>query len=139
MSFGWSGGDIFAITQLAAKVYTAYKDAPNDYKNIAEEVKSLESIINQAAQHLKTTTLSEHQQTGQEILRGCRSVLEDLNSFIKEYKSVASTSRRLNFKRVKVGTEDIAKLRSRLTSNTILLNSFIQRFDIHTTNIYYIC
>lgn len=48
MSFGFGSGvgDIIAISQLAVKVYTAYKDAPNEYNNIAEEIKSLGSIIN---------------------------------------------------------------------------------------------
>ena len=46
MSFGFGSGvgDIIAISQLAVKVYTAYKDTPNEYNNIAEEIKSLGSI-----------------------------------------------------------------------------------------------
>lgn len=38
MSFGWGGGDLVAVLQLAATVCMAYKDAPSDYKNIADEV-----------------------------------------------------------------------------------------------------
>lgn len=128
MSFGWSGGDIVAIVQLAARVCTAYKDAPSDYKKIANEVKSLHSLINKAAQHFKSTTLSDDdQQEGQEVLEGCQSVLEDLNSLMEEYKSLASTNKRLDFKRVKLGTEDIATLRARLISNATLLSSFVRR------------
>ena len=147
MSFGYGVGDFIAISALAAKVYTAYKDAPSDYKNIAEEVKSLQGIINKAAQHFTSTTLSNNDlRTGQEALKGCQSVLDDLNSLIEEYKSLASTHKRLIFKRVKLGTEDIATLRARLTSNATLLSSFIRRFDISTikdvvpyANIYLSC
>ena len=132
MSLGYGIGDFIAIFVLCAKVYTAYKDGPDSYKNIAEEVKSLQAIIKKAAQHLKSTTLSDNdRQEGQEALKGCQSVLRDLNShIINKYKSLASSKRRQIFKRVKLGTEDIATLRVRLISNANLLCSFIRRSDI---------
>ena len=124
MSFGWGVGDILAISGLAAKVYTAYKDAPNDYKHISDEVKSLQIIIDKAERHFKSTTLdNKSQQEGQQVLKGCQNVLEDLNSLIKEYNTLASSNTNQVLKRVMLGTEDIATLRARLTSNTGLLNS----------------
>ena len=135
MSFGY-GVDIMAISGLAIKVYTAYKDAPGDYRNISDEVKSLDIIINNAAQHFKSTTLSDNKrQEGQEVLRGCQRVLEDLDALIVKYNGLASTSTSRVFKRIKLGIEDIVTLRARLTSNTTLLNGFIQRFDIPTITI----
>ena len=138
MSFGCSIGDFITISTLAADVYKAYKDAPSDYKNIAEEVKSLECIINKAAEHFKSTTLNDNDRQGcQEALKGCQSVLRDLNShIIKKYESLDSTNKRQVFKRVKLGTEDITILRTRLISNTTLLSSFIRRFSV---SIYYYC
>ena len=146
MSFGY-GIDIMAISGLAIKVYTAYKDARGDYRNISDEVKSLYIIINKAAQHFESPTLGDSsRQEGQEVLKGCQNVLEDLDSLIGKYNSLAhlSTSTSRVFQRVKfsaglvLGTEDIATLRARLTSNTTLLNSFIQRFGILTITIRYI-
>lgn len=137
--FGWSVGDIITISQLSVKVYTAYKDAPNNYRYISEEVKSLQMMIDKAVQHSKSTTLSDNnRQLGQAVLESCQSVLEDLNSFIEEYNSLASAKTRQVFKKVKLGTEDIGTLRARLISNTGLLNGFIQRFDIPTiaTSVY---
>ena len=139
MSLGWGVGDIIAISKLAAKVITAYKDAPSDYKNIAEEVKSLQIIINKAAQHFESTTLSDNdRQEGQEVLKGCQSVLEDLNSLMEKYNHLASANKNQVFKRVRLGIEDIAALRVRLISNATLLSSFIRRFDISTITIWYI-
>ena len=138
MSFGYGVGDIMAISGLAAKVYTAYKDAPGDYRNISDEVKSLHIVIDKAVQHLKDPTLSSnYQQEGQEVLTGCQNVLKDLDALIIEYKSLASanTNARQVIDRMKLGTEDIATLRIRLISNTGLLNGFIQRFDIPTITI----
>lgn len=129
--FGWSMGDLVSISALAMKVYAAYKDAPNDYRHISQEVKSLKIIIDKAKQLFENSTLSDQDhQDGQEILQGCRSVLDDLNSLIKKYHSLAPTTSHQIFKKVKFGTEDIATLRVRLISNTGLLNGFIQRFDI---------
>ena len=128
MSFGWGVGDIIAISQLAVKVYGAYKDAPTNYRHISEEVKSLEIRINKAKQLFKSSTLSDNdRQEGQEVLKGCQSILEDLNSLIEKYHSIASSNKQQAFKRVKLGTEDITTLRARLISNTGLLNGFIQR------------
>ena len=130
MSFGRGVGDM-AISKLAVKVYTAYKDAPNDYKHVAEEVKSLQIIINKAAQHLESTTLGDNdRQEGQEVLKGCQSVLGDLDSLMEKYSSLASANSTQVFERVKLGTEDIASLRARLTSNATLLSSFIRRLNI---------
>ena len=129
MSPGFSVGDIFAISDLAVKVYTAYKDAPDDYKYIAEEVKSLQIIINKATQHFESTPLSDNdRQEGQEVLRGCQSVLRDLDSLIEECNSLDTANKSQVFKRVQLGTENIATLRAGLTANTTLLSSFIRKF-----------
>ena len=115
---GWDVGDIIAISQLALKVHSAYKDAPKSYRHISEEVMSLQIIISEAVKHFETTNLSGNdRQEGEVVLESCRSVLVDLNSLIEEYKSSPS-----------VGTEDIATLRGRLISNTRLLNGVIQRY-----------
>ena len=129
-------GDIIVISRLATKVYTAYKDAPDDYRNISDEVKSLQIIINKAARHFESTTLNtSSRQEGQEVLKGCQNVLEDLNSLIEKYNGLSSTNTSQILKRVKLGMEDITTLRIRLISNTGLLNSFIQRFDMPVSTI----
>lgn len=139
MNFGWSVGDIITISELAITVYTAYKDAPDNYRHILEEVVALQVLIEGAKQHFQSITIdSNDRQNGEKVLRSCQSVLWDLNSLIEKYKSLASTDQRLIFKRVKLGSEDIATLRARLTSNATLLSSFIRRFDISTTILYII-
>ena len=133
MSFGWGIGDIIAISGLAVKVYTAYKDAPDNYRHISDEVKSLQIIIDDSARHFKSTALnSDTVQKGQEVLRGCQNVLEDLNSLFEEYKRLhfGSANPIQVFNQVRLGAEDIATLRARLISHTGLLSHFIQRFDI---------
>ena len=129
-------GDFIAISTLALKVYSAYKDAPSDYGHILEEVVGLQVLIDKVEKHFKSSTISSNdRRDGLKVLKGCQSVLEDLNSLIEEYNSIASTNKRLVFKRVKLGTEDVATLRARLISNTVLLSGFVRRFVILATPI----
>ena len=133
--FGWGVGDIIAISQLAIKVYTAYKEAPDDYQHISDEVKSLQILIDKAAPHFARTTLNNNsRQEGQQALKGCKDILEDLSSLIEKYNS-PGTSQVL--RKIRLGTEDIASLRTRLISNTALLNGFIQRSAIPFLLFYY--
>ena len=129
MSLGCSVGDIIAISGLAVQVYTAYKEAPGDYRNISDEVRSLHILIDRAVQHFQDPTLStKSRQEGQEVLTGCQNVLKDLDSLILKYRSLASPNTSRAIQRIKLGNEDIVSLRGRLISNTTLLNGFIQRF-----------
>lgn len=129
MGFGRGVGDDMPITRLATGVYTAHKDVPDEYRYIFEEVRSLKVLIDKATQHLVKTTLNDSdRQHGVEALKGCQSLLQDLDSFIEKYNALAAANTNQDRKRVKLGTEDIATLRARLTSNTILLASFIRRF-----------
>ena len=148
MSFGFSVSDITAISRLAFKVYTKYKDAPGDYRNISDEVKALHIIIDNAAEYFKIPTLSDNKrQEGQEVLRSCQNLLEDLDSLVGKYNGLASASKGTSsgqvLQKIKLGaglvlgTEDIATLRVRLTSNIALLSTFIQRSDISTISIRY--
>ena len=113
MSLGYSVGDFIAISQLAIKVYTAYKDVPDIYGYIiADEVAELQVLIDRVEQQFKSATISNNERRdGQKVLEGCQSVLEDLIFLVEMYKIQASTNKRLVFKRVKLGMEDIAALR----------------------------
>ena len=133
MSLG--AGDIIAISQLAIRVYTAYQDAPAEYKNISEEVMSLRIVVDRAIHYFEGGTLSDNEQhEGQKVLQGCQSVLENLDSLIKKHKGIASSKKKgwQIFKRVKFSNNNITTLRRRLISNAVLLNSFIQRFVLAT-------
>ena len=128
-------GNIKAVSRLAVKVHTAYKDAQDDYRHIVilDGVESLQSVLDKAAQHFESTTQAldnNNQQEGQKILKGCRNVLGDLSSLIEKHHGLASSNTTQVSKRVELATEDTATLRARLISNTDLLNGFLQRFDI---------
>ena len=120
--------DIIATSGLAVRVYTAYKDAPDGYRHISEDVATLQTLIGKAAHYFKGTTISSGDcLDGQKTLKDCQSVLQDLYSFIEKYKRQASINKSLVLDRVKLGKEDITTLQVRLISNTGLLNGFVRR------------
>ena len=128
MSFGTTGG-LIAISGLAIRVHIAYKDAPDGYRYISEEVEVLQILIDKAAQHFKSTTISSDDLLdGQKVLKGCWSVLEDLNSLFEKYKRRASINQRIAFMGVKIGEENIISLQERLIFNTGLLHGFVRRY-----------
>lgn len=121
--------NIIAISALTMKVYIDYKDTLPDCQQISEGALALHTLIDKAKQHLGSTTISSDDQCyGQKVLRGCQGVLEELNSLVERYKSLAAINERLA--KSKVRREGIVALHDRLISNTILLNGFVRRFVI---------
>lgn len=134
MDLGFGVSD---IVKLAAKVSAAYRDAPDSYRHISEEVEALQGLIIGARQRLKSISSSSDEfRAGQKVLISCHSLLADLNSIVKKYNILASPSSSRAIQRIMLSTEDIPSLRARITSNVSLLNGFlIQRFDIPTLSI----
>ena len=96
MSFGYSVGEFPALPTPAWDVYTAckaYKDAPGDFKNLSDEIKSLHTILdsNSLKAKLQDPNLApEEQEKLGEILQGCTN---DLGDLLIKYKSLESRAR----------------------------------------------
>jgi len=130
MSFGVGVGDFLAVSRLALDVYTAYKDAPEDFRNISDEIKSLHIIIDRNKDKFQDKTLNSDDQIQlREILQGCTNVLRDLDKLHIKYMSLGSArgSSSQAIDRIKWSQENISELRARLTSNATLLSVFITR------------
>ena len=126
MSFGYAVGDFIAVGTLAWNVYKSCKEAPESFGNISFEVLSLHAVLKEAeetvfAQHLSPTQQERLKAVGD----GCQHVLKDLDDLCQKYQSLGTQSKR-TWDRMKWGTEDIAELRARLTSNTVLLATWIR-------------
>ena len=130
MSYGYGVGDFIAVSKLAWDVYNAYKDAPEDFRNISDEIKSLHIIVERNKVKFQDKTLSSDEQAQlRDILQGCTNVLEDLDKLHIKYMRLGSAqgSSSQVFDGIKWTQENIGELRARLTSNTTLLNTFIAR------------
>ena len=130
MSFGYGMSDFLSVSKLAWDVYTAYKNAPGDFRNISDEIKSLHIIINRDKDKLQDKILnSDEQMELREILQGCTNVLKDLDKLHIKYMSLGSAqgSSLQAIDHIKWSQENIAELRARLMVNIMLLNTFIAR------------
>jgi len=128
-----SVGDYLAVTRIAWTLYNGYKDAPGDFKNLSDEIKSLHNIVSSdilTAKFRDPNLPSEEKGRLREILQGCTNVLKDLDNLLTKYKRLRSPqgSGLRNLDRVRWCQEDIVELRARLTSNTTLLNTFVARY-----------
>jgi len=121
--------DFLGIAKLAWTVYNGYKDAPGDVRNLSEEIKSLHNIVNSDFLTAKNLTSEEQEKLG-EILQECTNVLMDLDDLLTKYKHLGSPegSSLGALDQAGWGQEDIVELKARLTSNTILLNTFVTRY-----------
>lgn len=128
MTFEWSVGNFIALSGLAIRVYSAYRDAPDDYRNISEGVAALQILIDKVAQLFKSTPINTGDlYSGQKVLKSCQDVLVHLSSLIQKYESLLCINERVA--RAKLG-KDIVALRERLISNIILLHGFVRRFVV---------
>lgn len=126
MSFGV---DFIEISTLAARVYTCYKDALDEYIYISEDVRSLQIIIDGAKHYFEDSALSGNKRLeARKVLQGCQRVLLELDCLVMRYQNIAILKRWQFLKRVKFGSTNIMALRTRLISNTILLSNFTRRF-----------
>ena len=126
MSFGFGIGDILALGELSWTVYKSCKDAPESFSNIAQEVLSLHVVLKEVEENISGHKLAPKQEAGlRTVAEGCQKVLEDLKILVEKYESLGTQSKR-TWDRMKWGLQDVADLRARLTSNTVLLTAFLR-------------
>jgi hypothetical protein len=94
-------------------------------------VRSLSIILQDVETVLPERELTKQQQTElHDIAEGCRNVLQNLNETLDKYQELDSNPKtfgrkaRRVWKRLKLEPEDIKELRSRMSSNVVLLNAF---------------
>jgi hypothetical protein len=126
MSFGFSVGDFISLGQLAWQIYKSCKESPESFKNVSQEVLSLHAVLKEVEETLSGYPLSQSKEASLlTITRGCRDVLQDLQSLILKYESLGSKTKR-TWDRLRWHSDDIAELRARLTWNTVLLTAYIR-------------
>ena len=89
MSFGFGVGDILAVSNFALKLYDDYKNAPHDFKDFSDEIKSLHIVIKNHESAFHQDLQSERKRELIVILQGCENVLKDLDDLMKKYQRLA--------------------------------------------------
>jgi hypothetical protein len=125
MSFGYSVGDFLAVAALAWSLYKDCSSAPESFQNVAQEVLSLYAVLKEAEESVFKYPLSLERQTRLKVVGdGCEKILLDLQTLVTKYHSLG-TNRKRTWDRLRWHSNDIAELRTRLTSNIGLLTAFI--------------
>ncbi|RMZ91406.1 hypothetical protein DV736_g1357, partial [Chaetothyriales sp. CBS 134916] len=143
MSLGFGFGDFLAVIELAKDIRSRFVDAPDQFKAISIEVKSLLNVLRDIEDLLDQRDLSDQQKTElSEIVQGCRGVLEDLEKILDKYQELDPTTKgftgrsRRVWKRLRWDQSDIDGFRSRVTSNISMLNVFLLA-QLHFDSVIY--
>ncbi|KAK2762720.1 hypothetical protein FQN54_000894 [Arachnomyces sp. PD_36] len=136
MSFGFSIGDFLRTVELVNEIRSRFVDAPNQFKAMTNELRSLKIILDDVHIVLPQRNLTEEQAKElREIAEGCNNVLYALKQHLEKHQELNPNPNGLDAKsfrsRVQNGWErlrwdpkDVQELRLRITSNVSLVNSF---------------
>ncbi|KAF8417411.1 ankyrin repeat-containing domain protein [Tirmania nivea] len=144
VSFGFGVGDVLAVGTLILKVYNAYEDAPEQFRNFSKEIRSLHVVVEKIEQQLCTprpnrdqTSDARPESSGNSTLclsakdaedlkmlyDGLQAIVTELDALLTKYQSLASNPK-ISFDRLKWGKEDLEGLRGRIHTNISLLTAF---------------
>ncbi|KAH8194682.1 hypothetical protein TruAng_011151 [Truncatella angustata] len=116
MSFGFGVGDFLAVIKLANEVRKDFAGAPDQFQQITAEIRNLAIVLQDVDIFLIEHDVTEAQKNNlRHIRESCR--LESRNG------SLGERAKR-GWKRVKWEPDEVRDLRSRITSNITVLNSF---------------
>jgi hypothetical protein len=126
MAVDYGVGDFITIITLVQSVYTSYKDSPDSFGNIASGVSSLRAVLQEAQEIVSTEPLSPTRRRRlHAVLSGCHLVLQDLQELFEKYEE-SETEGTGKWDRMRGESENIAELRTRLTSNALQLTAWIR-------------
>ncbi|KAI0157927.1 ankyrin repeat-containing domain protein [Hypoxylon sp. FL1284] len=132
MSFGYGLGDCIAVLKLANDIRKQFVGAPDQFRSISNEVRSLAIVLQDVDVYAGERDLSNQQLASlNEVLSSCNNVLEKVQRTLDEYVELEPDSRTRNkqlvrtWKRLTWDPKEVDELRSRITANITLLGTFL--------------
>ncbi|KAK5211291.1 hypothetical protein LTR47_007985 [Exophiala xenobiotica] len=137
MSFGFSIGDFLEVARLIEATRKRFKGAPAECSALAAETKLLQIVVNDIDAQIEDDDdiADAVKQDLQSAVKNCESVLKDLNALLNSHTELTSEpgpARKVHqrvWKRLKWDSDEVNKLRSRLSSSIQLLESVRRRVD----------
>jgi hypothetical protein len=125
LSFGYSIGDITAISTLAWKLYENCKSAPESFGNIHPDLLSFHFLLQDAEKIIFAVPLPVAQQRQLKTIGdGSKDVLEELSKIVQNYESLGSDTKS-TWQQMKWYCNDIAEIKLRLVSSSGDLSAFL--------------
>ncbi|RPB22052.1 hypothetical protein L211DRAFT_763405, partial [Terfezia boudieri ATCC MYA-4762] len=131
MNFGVSVGDFLGVGTLVWNVYSAYRGAPEQFRNFSQEILSLHVVYKQIEDRLcnqgygnNNSTLSAKDMDDLRILHdGLQNIMRELDALLQKYQSLTE-NHSVSFDRLRWGQEDLAGFRERIVMHVGLLTAF---------------
>lgn len=140
MSFGFGVGDFIAVFQLVTKIRKDFAGGPGDYKALAEDVKTLSILV----QDVEVEADTMEPATAVKVrgaVAASGQILTELDAFIEKHKALADqkdkksgSSVKRFWQKLSIDPQEIAKFRSRITSNVSILRGFTEKGLRDTVN-----
>ncbi|OCL10390.1 hypothetical protein AOQ84DRAFT_278275, partial [Glonium stellatum] len=129
MSFGFSIGDIIAVTQLTTRTYNNWKNACGEYANITDDLAVLKTLLKWVeTEALRPNSFLAHNPEDfgdwETLSKSCRSLAHELQEILDKYKSLG-TNRRRNWDRIRLGNHDLDGLSKRLVERMASLSAYV--------------
>ena len=129
MSFGWSGGDVFLLTQLAWNTVQNSRKACGEYDGLTREALRLHAVLQRLEQEVAKPDSPTNRagETSKEqlerIATDCEVVLKKVDKIVMAYAALSEEKRSVRkiWQRVRFGNgqmADLGDLRSKLTLYT---------------------
>lgn len=124
MNFGFSIGDIIALSALAWRCYKCCRDSSDEFQRISGEVSNLKAVLDETKEAVEENQpLSPtREQRLRSAIEECGKALKDLEKILGSYESMSTQNQRV-WDRLNFGLKDIAELRIRLISHTTTLGA----------------
>ncbi|KAF6227996.1 hypothetical protein HO133_007724 [Letharia lupina] len=86
MSFGFSIGDIIAVSHLANKVRKRLVDSSDQFKAVSDNLSNIHRDLEEVLPERELTP--QQHQDRQDHIRGCENVLKDLDKIMDKYQTL---------------------------------------------------
>ncbi|KAH6676513.1 hypothetical protein B0J14DRAFT_585698 [Halenospora varia] len=127
MSFGFSVGDFIAVGKIVLKLYNDCQNAPREFQEINGELSSIHTVLFGLAEQARDPTsllLRRGGDRGSEwiqIRKNLESTLSELQDLVRRYQTMGRSA----WRRVKLGSENLNGLRSKLDFHLSVINTFV--------------
>jgi hypothetical protein len=138
MSFGFGVSDFITVGNLALSTYLKCQNAPNEYREISNEAKSLHAIIEELQDAANDPeSLLNRKGASQRadlliVIENCGVTLTQLDDLISKYQKLSRHQRLAQriWARLWFGNKQLGDIRSKLTVHTNSINVFLNSLEV---------
>ncbi|KAG5809640.1 hypothetical protein H9Q74_005480 [Fusarium xylarioides] len=135
MSFGFSVGDMLHLIELAQKTRRSFIDAPAQFRQISEEVRTLSNVLRDLEDVIPERALPEAlSESLRDHVDVCTRLLEEIQAVLLKYHALDGKNGKARkiWKRIRWEPDDLKDMRQRLTSNIVLLSTINDTLNGHS-------